>query len=301
MDGKPGSPPAGEARRGRQALCDLLSLFKPGIVAPNVLAALAGFRMALASAGLGGAGGPSLWLRAIGLVVGSALTIGGACALNNCLDRDLDARMERTRNRPLASGRIGLLAAVLWGATALIAGSLLLASFSPLAAILGLSGAMVYLVPYTLWTKRRSSLSSVIGALSGSAPVLMGWAMATGRLSTTAWALFAVIGLWQQAHVLALSLRRSEDFARGGLPSPARKLGEGGIRIAVALIIALLPAPLWLAMGPSRLILASVALSVPWLVLSFVPAGGRVAWAHRVYAASLLWIILFLAASMLCF
>jgi heme o synthase len=293
--------PRGKATRRASALCDAASLFKLGIVVPNVLAALSGFWMARSAAALDDAAGSSSWAGAARLAVGSALTIGGACAFNNCLDRDLDARMERTRNRPVASGRLGVAFASLLASLASIAGMLILAYSSPLAAFIGLAGAFIYLVPYTLFMKRKSSLSSVVGALAGSAPPLMGWAMATGHLSPTAWALFGTIGLWQQAHTLALSLRRSEDFCRGGLPSPVRKLGPGGIKITVALVVALLPAPLWLAMGVSRLAGLSAALSAPWLALCWLPlAGGSGAWAHRMYVASLAWIGLFLLASALC-
>jgi len=295
------APHGGNVKRRLPTLYDAVSFFKLGIVVPNVLAALSGFWMARPAVALDGAAGSPYWAGAVRLAVGSALTIGGACAFNNCLDRDLDARMERTRNRPVASGRFGVASASFLASLASIAGMLILAYSSPLAALIGLAGAFIYLVPYTLFMKRKSSLSSLVGALAGSAPPLMGWAMATGNLSPTAWALFGTIGLWQQAHTLALFLRRSEDFRRGGLPSPVRKLGAGGIRITVALVVALLPAPLWLAMGVSRLFGLSAALSVPWLALCWLPlAGGRVAWARRMYEASLAWIVLFLLASLIC-
>jgi protoheme IX farnesyltransferase len=310
MDGRPEDsaprflrigPPRGREKRRLPALRDAVSLFKLVVVVPNVLAALAGYWMARSAAAAGDAAFSQSWAGAARLAVGSALTIGGACALNNCLDRNLDARMERTRDRPVAAGRIGLASAFLLASLASIAGILILAHSSRLAALIGAAGAFVYLVPYTLWIKRRSSLSSLVGALSGSTPALIGWAMATGRLSPAAWALFGTIGLWQQAHVLALSLRRSEDFRRGGLPSPAGKLGAGGIKITLALVVALLPAPLWLAVGASRLVDLSAALSASWLALCWLPlAGGVVAWARRMYAASLAWIVLFLLASLIC-
>jgi len=279
------------------ALRDAASLFKLGILIPNVLAALSAYWMAR-SAAVGDAASSSSLAGAASLAAGSALTIGGACAFNNCLDRDIDARMERTRNRPLASGRLGLASAVFLASSASIAGILILAHSSPLSALLGIAGSLIYLLPYTLWLKRRSTLAPIVGALSGSTPPLLGWAMATGHLSPTAWALFWTIGLWQQAHVIVLSLRRSEDLRRGGLPSPAPKLGGKGMKIILTLVVALLSAPLWLATGASRLVGLSAALSAPWLAFCWLPPdGGSLAWAHRMYLASLAWILVFILAA----
>ena len=287
-----------KSQRGRalDALGDFMRLFKPGIVGSNTVAALAGFWMARPHVMRGLAAKP--WEGAALLAAGSACLIAGACAINNLLDRDLDARMERTRTRPTATGRIPPARAALAGIVAMLLGALLLMMVSKLAAILGLIGAFAYLGPYTLWVKRRSPLSSVVGAVSGSAPPLMGWAAATGRLTAGAWALFVLFFLWQQAHVLALSVRRADDYLRSGLPSPGRILGEKGVKAALAIVVGLLPLPLWLAESKAGLAAVSSLLSGLWLAFGWLwPAHTPAVWAGRMYVASLVWLVAFLAAS----
>jgi protoheme IX farnesyltransferase len=202
---------------------DFAALVKPGIVVSNTFTAVAG--CVLAGAGGGGRNlGTSLVLTALG----TALLVGGSSALNNWVDRDLDAAMERTRRRPTVTGRIGKGLSLSIGIGLIAGGSLVLLIAGPVPAVLGLAGAFAYLVPYTLWSKRRSALSSFIGGVSGAIPPLIGWSAVDPGLGGPALLLFAFLVAWQQAHVRALALKRESDFRGASLPLAGIDLPEPG-------------------------------------------------------------------------
>jgi protoheme IX farnesyltransferase len=161
-----------------------------------------------------------LGLRAIGLAAGTACLVAGSCAVNNWLDRDIDALMARTKERPTVSGRIGGAATLAIGGGLLLLGLGFLALDGLVPALLGAFGAFVYIFPYTLWSKRRSGTSSFVGGVAGAMPPLMGWAVLDPRLGGPALFLFAFLVAWQQAHVRALALRRRVDFDRAEVPMP---------------------------------------------------------------------------------
>jgi protoheme IX farnesyltransferase len=292
---------------------DFLALIKIGIVASNTLTALAGF--VLASAWLGRSRGLGLDWRRGGLVLaGMALLVAGVCAINNWLDRDIDALMPRTRNRPTARGAIGAAGALGLGSLLGLAGLGLLLGASHLAAALALVAASVYLGPYTLWSKRRGNLSLYIGGIAGALPPLIGWAAAEGRLGDGAWLLFAFLALWQQAHVRALALKRADEYRGAGIPmaglSPSRTEGENGIRdegrarLAVLFwVAAALPLPA-LTLGlsypspqglPLAIALGTTALGLGWLGLGLASLR-KGSFAARMFAASLAYLVLVFCA-----
>jgi protoheme IX farnesyltransferase len=151
--------------------------------------------------------------------------ISGACAAGaantiNCLyDRDIDYIMERTRHRPLPSGRIQPRDALLFAIALALLSFLLLTVFANLlSACLAMSGIVVYVLVYTHWLKRHSTQNIVIGGAAGAIPPLVGWAAVTGDLSWAAWVLFAIIFLWTPPHFWALAVMIREDYARVGVP-----------------------------------------------------------------------------------
>jgi len=153
------------------------------------------------------------------VLVGGTLAAGGAHAINCWFDRDIDAAMSRTRRRPLPDGRIPA-----WHALALgivlnvIAFGVLLAGANLLAALLAMSGTLIYVFVYTMLLKRWSPQNIVIGGAAGAVPPLVGWAAATGGLDLTALALFAVIFFWTPPHFWALAQMIRKDYARASLP-----------------------------------------------------------------------------------
>lgn len=270
---------------------DFLSLVKIGIVASNCLTALAGFFLAEEGRG----GGPA-WDRA-GLVLGgTALLVGGACAVNNWMDRDLDAQMERTRNRPTARGALGAGVALGLGFCLILAGEALLALTGPVAALVGLAGALVYLLAYTAWAKRRTSYSSFIGGVAGAIPPLIGWAAVDPGLGGPALPLFGLLVIWQQAHVRALGLKRQGEYATAGIPLPGLGSRKGrpmlGLLVWVALLIPY-PALLLGGLGLGTVVLLG-SLAGLWLLAGLILLRGD--WGKLMFRLSLAWLILAFAA-----
>lgn len=165
------------------------------------------------------AGGSPAWQTLTLLVLSGLLSAGGAAALNHYFDRDVDARMERTRRRPLPRGQIARPELVLVAATTMIgAGGLLAFTLSPVTALCEVIGALVYVGVYTCWLKRRTPLNIVIGGGAGSAAVLGGWAAVTQDVSVTAWLLAGVVFFWTPAHFWSFAIARSDDYERAGVP-----------------------------------------------------------------------------------
>lgn len=161
---------------------------------------------------------PAGWLVPATLV-GGALAAGAANALNCYCDRDIDGLMQRTQGRPLPSHVVTPRAALVFGLVLTVVSTALLAwATTPLAASLSLGAIGWYVFVYTLWLKRRTHHSTVVGGAAGAAPVLIGWAAVTGELSWQAWLLFAVVFLWQPPHFWALAMRFRADYARADVP-----------------------------------------------------------------------------------
>jgi protoheme IX farnesyltransferase len=189
-------------------LADLKELAKPGISV---------FVMATAAAGyLLGAGGALSAPVLAALLGGTALTAGGSGALNHLLERNLDARMRRTRRRPIPAGRVSPALAAVYGLATVTAGlALLWAYTNSLTAALALATTVGYLAVYTP-LKRKTAWNTLIGAVPGALPALGGYAAATGTLGPGGWAVFAILFLWQLPHFFALAWMFREDYARAG-------------------------------------------------------------------------------------
>jgi len=152
-------------------------------------------------------------------VLGGAIAAASANAINCLYDRDIDAKMERTSWRPLPSGRIQPLHALIFAiALAIISFTLLAVYANLLAAWLAMSGIATYVGVYTIWLKRSSTQNIVIGGAAGAIPPLVGWAAVTGELSWAAWVLFAIIFVWTPPHFWALALMIRDEYAKVGVP-----------------------------------------------------------------------------------
>ncbi len=150
---------------------------------------------------------------------GGTLAAASAQAINCIYDRDIDYDMERTRHRPLPSGRIQPTHALIFAlALATISFSILAIFANLLAAGLAMSGIVFYILVYTHWLKRHSTQNIVIGGAAGAIPTLVGWAAVTGGLNWTAWLLFAIVFVWTPPHFWALALMIRDDYAKVGVP-----------------------------------------------------------------------------------
>jgi len=186
------------------------------------------------------AGDPSLGLVAL-TCLGGALSAGGAGAINHALDRDLDRVMKRTAGRPVASGRVSVRAAIVYGVLLGCASFALLAlTVNPLAAVLALSGLLGYVLVYTVWLKRSTPQNIVIGGAAGAVPPLVAWAAVTGGLAGTPLYLFAIVFFWTPPHFWSLSLLMKDEYARAGVPMLPVVRGEAETRRQILLYTVLL-------------------------------------------------------------
>ncbi|MEK7667714.1 MAG: heme o synthase [Gemmatimonadota bacterium] len=250
---------------------DYLALTKPGITRHVVVAAAAGFYL--------GTSGAFDWPRLAALLAGTALVSSGTNGLNQWWERDVDARMPRTSSRPLAAGRIRPRNAFLFALGLGVAGTALLAwTVNALTAVLAAFTLTSYVLAYTP-LKKRTTLNTLVGCVPGALPILGGWTAATGAFAPGAWALFAVLYLWQLPHTLALAWMHRADYRAGGLVMVGGD-DETGARTALkstAYAVALLGASLALTpLGVTGRLYAAVALA---LGLGLVWYGG--AWAVR--------------------
>ncbi len=179
-------------------------------------------------------------------LIGTGLLAAGASVFNQIFERDTDALMRRTQNRPLPAGRLGVTEAVVFGLLLSVAGlNYLLLFVNPLTALIGAATLVLYACVYTP-VKRWTSLNTVVGAIPGALPPLMGWTAVRGSLDAEAWILFLIVFLWQFPHFLAIAWIYREDYARAGLKMlPVVDLkGRVTGRQMVAYSLALLPASL---------------------------------------------------------
>ena len=192
----------------RQRLVDFYELTKPRMNFLVVITTMVGYYMA--------AQGWSDWRRLIATLFGTALTAAGASVFNQYVERRLDVRMKRTQNRPLPARRIRPIDALLYGTVISIVGVATLAIFvNALTASLGALTLLLYVLVYTP-AKRYTSLCTIIGAVPGAIPPVMGFTAVQNTISTEAMSLFAILFFWQMPHFLAIAILYRDDYARGG-------------------------------------------------------------------------------------
>lgn len=239
----------GEDARSRLArLAPFIELTKPGITRLVTLTAAVGFYLAV--------DGPIDWWRFALTLFGVALAAGGANALNEVAEREIDARMIRTRSRPLPSHQISPGAALIFALSIAIGGTLFLLAFVNVTTALLVAASIVsYVLVYTP-LKRVTSLCTLVGAVPGALPIVAGWAGAGEPLTLAAWSLFWIVFFWQIPHFLALAWLHRDDYARGGFAMltrddpDGRATGRQILLYGVALVpVSLLPTLLGLTGG----------------------------------------------------
>jgi protoheme IX farnesyltransferase len=188
-----------------------LFVIKPGIVFANLITAAGGFL--LASRG-------SMDIAALLLtVIGIALVVASGCVLNNCIDRNLDRKMARTRSRILAQGRMSLRTAIIYASLIGMAGILLLWTATNLLSVcVVLAGFAIYVGLYSLYLKRHSIYGSLIGSLAGAAPPLAGYCAVRNRLDLEALILLSIFSLWQMPHCYTIAIFRLKDYTAAAIP-----------------------------------------------------------------------------------
>lgn len=234
------NPSLGTARR-LTAFGDYLALTKPRLNFLVVLTSAAGYYL--------GVSGALNLVQMMQAVVGTALVAGGSAVINQVYERDTDARMRRTRLRPLPDQRVAPLDAALFGSALALGGLAVLAlSTNWVAALLALATLVIYIAIYTPM-KRTSQLSTLVGAVPGALPAVIGWAAARGDIAIGGWTLFAIVFLWQIPHFMAIAWMYRDDYGAAGFPM-LPVLEPDGLRTghqALSYSLALLP----VSIGPS--------------------------------------------------
>jgi len=196
-------------RDRHQVATDLVVLMKPRVLLMVLAATLVGYFVALI--------GPADYGRLVHLLIGTLMVAGGTLALNQFLERDLDARMERTKRRPLPDGRLQPLEALVFAGGLTSLGAVWIAvGVGVAAAVLTLTTTLLYLCAYTP-LKTRSALCMLLGAIPGALPPVTGWVAARGDLGLGALVLFAILFLWQLPHTLAIARLYAHDYAGAGV------------------------------------------------------------------------------------
>jgi heme o synthase len=247
--------------RGRAT--DYVALAKPRLNLLVVVSAVAGYAMAH---------GDTTNLAVLGwMVVGTGLVSGGAAAINQVIERDTDGLMRRTRLRPLPDGRLSAVEGLAFAGILSVVGLLVLAAgVNRLSAVVALATLASYAIVYTP-LKKRTSFATVIGAIPGALPPVIGWAAAENALSQGAWVLFGILFLWQLPHFLAIAWMYREDYARAGLPMlpVIEPDGRSTARQAVVYTAALLP----VALAPTLVGMSGASYFVGALICTLIFLG----------------------------
>jgi protoheme IX farnesyltransferase len=267
-------------------LKNYISLTKPGIIAGNIMTALAGFFLAS-----GRSFSPVIFFS---MVVGLSLVIASACVFNNYLDRGLDKKMSRTKTRALVTGAISVRHALVFGgALGTFGCAILLFGTNLLATLMALVGVVAYVIVYG-YAKRRSSFGTVIGSVSGAIPPVVGYVAVAGHIDLAAWILFAILVLWQMPHFYAIAIYRSSEYESAHVPVLPLVKGLKATKVQIlAYILAFIVATQCLAyfgFAGTMYAIISAALGVGWLtfgIVSFQAVQAKL-WARRMFFASLI-------------
>jgi protoheme IX farnesyltransferase len=236
------------------------------------------------------------WKAVAAVLVGGTFAAGGAHAINCWFDRDIDGEMNRTRGRPLPSGRIPAWHALVIGIGLVVLSFVVLwAGANLLAASLALAGALIYVFVYTMWLKRSTPQNIVIGGAAGAIPPLVGWAAATGRLDLTALSLFGVIFFWTPPHFWALAQLLKNDYARARVPMLPVVAGEQSAKrqsiVYAVLTAAVSLVPFFTGSAGPVYLAGAVVLGIGLVAISILDLEGR-RWTRRLWTYSMVYVAL---------
>lgn len=272
----------------------IVTLIKPGIILGNLIPTMAGLFLA-------GNGILSYTIFFLTLL-GVSLIIASGCALNNVIDKDIDALMKRTQNRPLPQKHISPPFAILFGILTGISGLYILFAINFLAGVLGSIGLLVYVILYSIFLKRRSVFSIHIGSISGAIPPVIGYTAITGYIDFGAIILFLILVFWQMPHSFAISIFNSMDYSSANLPTIYNQKGIKYTRYSILFyIIAFIVTSSLLTFFSytgSFHILLTLLLGGAWFSTAFnkVKPGQEIKWARKIFFTSIL-VIIFISAS----
>ena len=268
------------------SLKHFIQITKPGIIFGNVLSVAGGFF--LASKGHVDFG---LFLIAM---IGTSLVVASGCVFNNCIDRDIDLKMERTKNRVLVQGLVSLKLALAYATVLGVVGvGLLYYKANPLAALFAVIGFVIYVGFYTLYLKRKSVHGTLVGSLSGAMPPVIGYVAVSNSFDLAALTLLVMFSLWQMPHSYAIAIFRFNDYLAASIPVlPVKR----GIRVAkrhiLIYILAFVLATLMLTFGGYaglNYLAVAAAMGMYWLYMAWTgyKAKDDTVWARKLFVFSI--------------
>lgn len=262
-----------------------LSVIKPGIIIGNVITLCGGFFL-----GMGHHFSLSLLIITM---IGMSLVIACGCTINNIVDRDIDKLMERTKNRVLVTGVLSPKRAALYAAIFGVLGFLVLAlGTNWLTCLVSLVGLLVYVGTYTLWMKRKSIHSTIVGGIAGAVPPVVGYTAVTNRLDLGAAIVFFILFFWQIPHFYAISIFRKGDFSKASLPVMPLKEGveytQRSIRRYILLFTAVALLPTVFGYTESIYFIIALVSGVLWFLVALKKTPDERSWARKVFFYSIL-------------
>ncbi|UVJ44966.1 heme o synthase [Pseudomonas sp. LS1212] len=263
-----------------------IQITKPGIIFGNVLSVAGGFFLA--------SQGHVDFALFLATVIGTSLVVASGCVFNNCIDRDIDVKMERTKNRALVQGLISTRVALAYATLLGVAGlGLLYQQANPLAALFGLIGFVIYVGFYSLYLKRKSVHGTLVGSLSGAMPPVIGYCAVSNSFDLAALTLLVMFSLWQMPHSYAIAIFRFNDYLAASIPVlPVKR----GIVVAkkhiLFYILAFLVATLMLTLGGyagMSYLAVAAAMGMYWLYMAWTgyKAVDDRLWARKLFVFSI--------------
>ena len=266
-------------------------LIKPGIIRGNAITAAAGFFLA--------SKGNIDWGLLLALLTGVSLVMASGCVANNYIDRDIDAKMQRTKSRALARNTIAGHHAIIYSIILAIAGFGVLAAFTNLLTVLvGVVGFVDYVVLYG-WSKRKSVHGTLVGTIAGATPPVAGYVAVTNRLDAVACLLFLILVLWQMPHFYAIAIRRMDEYKAAKLPMMPIVKGVKSTKIQMIIYAAGFTAAIALLslLDYVGMVYLVVMLVISWIWLKLIASGfsapNNQLWAKQVFLFSLLVLLAF--------
>ncbi|GGH99757.1 protoheme IX farnesyltransferase [Mammaliicoccus vitulinus] len=289
-----------EMDTGRLTLYEIKAIIKMGLVQGNLIPTFAGAWLAIVFGGFNFFQSLPVVLL---MIVGSTLIMGGACAINNYYDQDIDSIMPSKQKRPTVNGRISDRHLIQLSFGLMVMGEILLLMINIPTGIIGLLGIFGYVVLYSIWSKRHTVWNTVVGSFPGAIPPLIGWASIDPALSPLAWTLFLVLFAWQPAHFYALAYRRKDEYALANIPMLPSVKSFKRTRLSMLLwVILLLPLPFLMAQLGIVFIVIATILNLAWMLLAlygFKKEINKSKWATSMFVFSLNYLVIFFVMTVL--
>ena len=278
----------------RVSFKELQQIIKMGLVQGNLIPAFASAWLAVVMSNHSFLSSiPQILL----MLIGSTLIMGGACALNNYYDQDIDSIMPSKQNRPTVNDRISDKNLLILSFGMMLVGEACLFLLNVPSGVLGLIGIVGYVSYYSIWSKRHTTWNTVVGSFPGAVPPLIGWVAIDGNISLAAIALFLVIFCWQPIHFYALAIKRSDEYSLANIPMLPSVKGFKRTRVSMFIwLVFLLPLPFLLSSLGTTFVVLATLLNLGWIYVgltSFKKHTDQTKWATKMFIYSLNYLVVF--------